>query len=330
MVGWRASASLNGHLQEAADMSRAPVILAVVPTDALRTSAVRRAIELARRSGGTLYLCSFVHDPLVDAAGMRGGVETAVHARHALLDEQLIALRALAAECAETVADVRCEAVWAALPHESILARAAALEADYVVKDCGRESLLSRVLFTPLDSKLVRLLPCALMLVRVQAPPCPQRILAAVDVLAEGGEGAELTERLMHTARELAACSGASLDLVSVAPAMPARPGIPFDAAAVLGHVRASHAAAFEALADHHGVAPERRHCLAGIPGERIAALARAQGMDLVVVGNAHHGALARMLLGSTAEGLLQHLECDMVVVKRGGLAELLARQLEP
>jgi len=310
-------------------MSLTPVILAVVSDETLPTAAIGRAVELARRSGGVLHLCSFVHDPLIETAEMRPNAEIAVHGRRALLEERAAALRALAQRYAGEVAEIRHEALWAAEPCESILAKAISVSADYVVKDVGRESTLSRLLFTPLDWKLVRLLPCKLMLVGLGAASAIGRVLAAVDALREEGGREGLNRQILRVARELSGYHDAALDLASVAPAMTTRSGAPLGIDPLLDRVLARHTVAFETLVRDCGIAAERAHQLVGAPAERIAALARSIRADLVVIGNVYHGPLERLLLGSTAEVLMQLLQCDLVVVKRPDFVDTLARHVD-
>jgi nucleotide-binding universal stress UspA family protein len=51
-----------------------------------------------------------------------------------------------------------------------------------------------------------------------------------------------------------------------------------------------------------------------GEPVERIGAVAREYGADLIVVGHRHRGALARWWGGSVGKSLLGHIPCDLLV----------------
>lgn len=55
---------------------------------------------------------------------------------------------------------------------------------------------------------------------------------------------------------------------------------------------------------------------ITGRPPRAIADLAEEKGADLIVVGTHGRSGLARLLLGSTAEGLLRHAPCQVLVVK--------------
>jgi nucleotide-binding universal stress UspA family protein len=53
-----------------------------------------------------------------------------------------------------------------------------------------------------------------------------------------------------------------------------------------------------------------------GNPYEEIVSAAKEMGADLIVIGSHGHGGLGRLLLGSTAERVLQYAPCAVLVVK--------------
>lgn len=63
------------------------------------------------------------------------------------------------------------------------------------------------------------------------------------------------------------------------------------------------------------GLVPEAR-LERGQPAERITAIARETGADLVVVGHHKQGSLARWLLGSVTATLVDTLPCSLMVAR--------------
>ena len=51
-------------------------------------------------------------------------------------------------------------------------------------------------------------------------------------------------------------------------------------------------------------------------PAEALIDAARDHGADLIVVGHTGSGYVTRALLGSTAENVLRHAPCDVLVVR--------------
>lgn len=311
-------------------MTNSPCILAVVPPSCERSPAVRRAAELARRAGGTLHLHAFVHDGLIEAAGLLNHDEVALRARHDFVNEHAARLRALAVELAGGGCDVDCDVVWARVPHEAIVSKALELGAGLVVKDVRHDARMLRVLTTPVDLALARLLPCGLMLVRPDSPSCPKRVLASVDVLSERAPGEpSLNDCVVQAARAVAEYAGASLEIVSVAPWLPLDPRSAMHATARYDQTVMHHLKTFQAFVEAHCIPGDCCHRLVGVPVECIGDLVEREKFDLLVVGNVYRNAWERLLLGSTAEVLAQRAHCDLLVVKQPGFARELERRLD-
>jgi universal stress protein E len=258
-----------------------------------------------------------VFDGLIDHYSAQQRPPVVELACRALIEEYDHKLRALAAELASPHYSIEYDVIWAPVAHEAILGKAIELGASCVVKDVHRESVLRRALFTPLDWKLIRLLPCDLMLVGPQSPPRPSRVLAAVDVLAEQPQdGAGLNSRIVASAQALAEYSSARLDLVSVAPWFPITARSAAHSARQYDEMVASHLSAFRSFAERYEVPSERRHRVLGAPAEAIARIADELSVDVTVVGNVYRNSWERLLLGSTVETLLQQLKSDLLVVK--------------
>jgi nucleotide-binding universal stress UspA family protein len=67
-----------------------------------------------------------------------------------------------------------------------------------------------------------------------------------------------------------------------------------------------------ESLAD----APVNTMTIDGLPWQRIIEVAREKNIDLIVAGNGGRSGLARVLMGSTAERIVRHAPCPVLVVR--------------
>lgn len=309
-------------------------VLAVVPAAAepsavQPTPAVRRALELARASGATLHLCLFEYDTSVDLTLSRMGPEVAARVRHDIMHEQQAGLQRLAADLAWNGGSIECEAVWAPDPAQAILAKALSIDAQLVVKDAHHESALRRVLYTPLDWKLLRLLPCGLMLVGQHAQARPRRVAAAIDVQAEP-EGVDgLNRRVLDAALQVSEYLDARLDLVSVLPVLPPLRHSSWPSMkAMYMEAQTEHYDAFSRFAQAHSIPADRRHRLAGIPVEELRRFVDENHIDLLVVGSVYRRGWEKFLLGSTAEGLAQEIDADLLLVKPADFIEVLDSRL--
>jgi universal stress protein A len=64
------------------------------------------------------------------------------------------------------------------------------------------------------------------------------------------------------------------------------------------------------------GIPPERVTVLHGRPATEIAAHAEAIQADLIVIGSHGRKGMSRVMLGSTANGVLHGAECDVLTIR--------------
>jgi len=80
--------------------------------------------------------------------------------------------------------------------------------------------------------------------------------------------------------------------------------------------IQVEHREKLDALAEANGIDAEHTHQLPGSPRELLPTFARSYKTDVVVLGALARWGLKRMVLGSTAEKVLDHLPCDILIVR--------------
>ncbi len=149
--------------------------------------------------------------------------------------------------------------------------------------------------------------------------PLIHRILLATD-------GSAYAARAEGYALFLASVWGTGLDVLSVLEFLPGmNPAYPINDM-YLDQLRKEADRHLSRLADRAssvGVSV-RKHVEIGIPSEKIAAVAREHGDDLVVVGTHGRTGLEHVLLGSTAERVIRGAPCPVLAVRgiKAGAAE--------
>ncbi len=98
-------------------------IMVVVDAGMRQTSALRRGVELAKRSGAQLFMLLFDYDVLIDRAGDLLDPRVMELARRSFIDERLSWLSAQAAGWADQGVAVECDVVWAPVVQEAIMAK---------------------------------------------------------------------------------------------------------------------------------------------------------------------------------------------------------------
>lgn len=219
---------------------------------------------------------------------------------------------------------VTTKVVWERVLHEGIVRRAVEIGADIVFKDTHYHPAISRALHTSTDWNLIRTCPMPLWLVRGGDTIEKPRYLLAVDPLHEHAKPEALDERIIEVAKTLSEKTGGEIHafhgynpLLKVADTAkwavaPSR--LPVEE--LDERMRDAHKEAFEALLEAHGLDLKNAHLQAGRTHELLPALALRLKADVVVMGAVGRGRLGRLFLGATAEKVMDHLPCDLVVVK--------------
>jgi universal stress protein E len=206
---------------------------------------------------------------------------------------------------------------------------------DLILKEAEDPGFLSR-LFGSEDMRLLRKCPCPVWLTKPGGSANYSTILASVDLDVEGDppEVAELTRRILTLASSLAVSDFAALHVLHVWNA-PGEKMIRLwsedpDLSALhyvegerqrreLGMERlkrqlqeALGEKAFAYLSPHF-------HLIHGAAPEAIPAMAARLQADLVVMGTLGRSGIAGLIIGNTAEAVLEQLQCAVLAVKPSG-----------
>lgn len=133
-------------------------------------------------------------------------------------------------------------------------------------------------------------------------------LLVALDLTEESRE-------ILEKATSIGA--GAQMSLVHVIEPLAYAYGgdIPMDLSEVQGQLQQQASEQLAKLGKVAGIAPENQHVVIGQPTSEIHRLAEEKNTDLIVVGSHGRQGLA-LLLGSTANGVLHGVKCDVLAVR--------------
>ena len=302
-------------------MRRPESILVVVDPTADERPSLDRAAWLAKLSGARLELFICEYDQYLSSDQKAIDSQTRHHRE---------TLETLAEPLRGDGLDVDVDARWDRPLDEGIVRKVIAALPDLVVKDTHYHSLIRRTLLSNTDWNLIRHCPAPLWLVKSRQYADPVRILAAVDPLHEHDKPAALDREILATAEHLAALAdgemhvahvfdSAPLALASSASIAPTVPAAAQPSLEVIESLMKSHRKAFDALLEAYDLSERQLHFERGAIAEALPDVADEIGAHVVVLGAISRGALKRVLIGSTAERVLDRLPCDLLVVKPAG-----------
>jgi universal stress protein E len=299
------------------------IVLAVIETDRHPESVAARAAWIASSFGYDLEL--MLSDPTIGV--LRDSFIVSNEAQQ-IADNIREAQQKIVDELAQSVAGtgitVSTSVVDERPASDAIIARALEINPAYVVKGTAYHSPAERATFTYTDWRLIRKLDFPLWLVKATDWPEQPVIVAAVDPANPEEQTAKLCEAILEAAGTVASASNGDLQLLHTYErlveigrrAMFAFKPVKLPIEELEENLRSMHRQKLDELARAHDIPDDAVHQLPGSTQEILPMFARAQGADLVVMGALARSALKRRVVGSTAEKVLDHLPCDILIVR--------------
>jgi universal stress protein E len=298
-------------------------ILAVVDPTTQDQPGVRRASWLAKKTGAELELlvCYYNEylsgDRLFDSPSLE-------KARQEVIQNQEQHLEAIAEPLRAAGVTVKTSAVWDHPLHEGIVRRAVESNADIVVKDTHHHSAVTRALLSNTDWNLIRTCPTRLWLVNPDEMSENPIFVAAIDPMNQHDKPAALDDEILQLSKMLANDVGGEVHAfhsydpriaVATATANAYIPvSLPFDE--IEQQMHEDHKKRFEEITEFHKIDEDKLHLIAGLTHEELPALAAEIKASVVVMGAVARNRWKRLFIGATAERTLEHLPCDLLIVK--------------
>jgi universal stress protein E len=206
-------------------------------------------------------------------------------------------------------------AEWDFPAYEAIVRRARESHADLVVAECHAGPHRAQGLLRLADWELLRLCPVPVLLVKRPRAYHRPTIVAAVDPGQACGKPAALDEQILLLGALFSNALRGALHAAHVyQPAgVAARVA---DDSAIAEPNAASARLGLENVLGRAGVQVTRCHLLGGAPQEELEQLAQRLPATILVAGSMSRSGLQQVLIGNTAEWLLRHLSCDLLIVK--------------
>jgi universal stress protein E len=296
------------------------ILVAIKDPEARSVPALHKAAQLARALGARLELFHALSTPIY-ANSDQGFLEVCTQ------DEQF-ALRRL-----QRLADglkgrgrqrplrVSVAVQWDTPAYEAIIRHAVASKADLIVAERHRGLHFAPAVLHFNDWELLRQSPVPVLLVKRTGRYERPVVLAAVDPTHSLDKPAQLDEIILDTSTAIAAALHGQLHSVHAYVPLTGgeRPTQPLDAETAANLNRKREASArhqYERLLNGYRIARGHRHLLNLPPSEAIQTVAATTHADIVTLGAISRSGWQRLLIGNTAEDLLDPLRCDLLVVK--------------
>ena len=306
-------------------MAKNNSLLVIIDPTVKEQPALQRGAWLAEKLGASLefFICEYdqylAGDRFFDSKALK-------KARQGLLDRHRQRLDKYAAPLRDKGIEVSVDVAWDHPLHEGLLRKVDDAKPRMVVKDTHYHSAIRRSLLSNTDWNLIRACKPPLWLVKPHEDPAIATLLAAVDPMHERDKPAKLDHHILELAEEIRAAVGGRIELVhafdpspvyAVSPDAMSFP-ITEPISEVVTSLRNEHNAALESLSSAHKIPAEQTHLIEGSTRDVLINAVDELNADVVVIGAVARGAIKRMVLGSTAENVLDHIPSDLLIVKPG------------
>ncbi len=209
---------------------------------------------------------------------------------------------------------------------DHILALTELLQPKLVVKATRYHNIAERSVVVDVDWQLMRICAYPLWLVKAESMPEKPVIVAAVDPGHANDKPAALDREIVASANAVAAATDGDVQLVhtyellsglgdAATWAVKARK-LPIDE--IEEKMTNEHRAALTKIATEHGIDDDRTHLLPGRSTELLPAFARESGAGVFVMGALSRWGFKKLVVGSTAERIIDHLPCDTLIIRLG------------
>ncbi|MCU0759110.1 MAG: universal stress protein [Steroidobacteraceae bacterium] len=298
------------------------ILVAIKDPGARALPAVRKAAQLAQAHGAELELFHSLSQTIMVDALQAQEIDLREYEREQVA-RTVARLETIAARLRRHRIEVSVAAEWDHPPSEAIVRRAIKRKVDLVVAERHAGKHVAGWMLSYTDWELLRLAPCPVLIVKTPRPYHRPTVMAAVDPLHQHAKPVRLDAEILKTAGSLKTAMKGTLQVVHVYP-----PPVVVTAGWVAGPVlmpgadgREAEARARAALAselERLPLPPHKVTVLEGVPREALPATARATRASIVVMGAVSRSGLKRLLIGNTAEAVLDALPCDVLIIKPG------------
>jgi universal stress protein E len=255
-------------------------------------------------------------------ADLNGLADRGVHALERDLQRRALErLEGIADPLRKLRIKVTVSAQWDFPAYEAIVRRALRVKADLIVASghAGRHRFAALLRLT--DWELVRLSPMAVLLVKAPQPYRHPVVLAAVDPSHAHAKPLQLDRQLLRWGQTLSHGLRGSLHAVHAYPRvrgdnLPEQGITPALLNQIEQDAQRSAGSSFDRILRTTRISRSRRYLIARDPVDAIVQAARRSGSAMVIMGAVSRSGLKRLLIGNTAERVLDQLSCDILVVK--------------
>ena len=293
-------------------------ILVVLDSEHPEQPAFDRALALASSVKADITILGSCYEAYCeDNSSLEN--ETKNKIKDALINNCQLWLESYVSEAEKQGIEISTEVHWQKNLHNAVMASLNTNDFDLVIKGTKpHKGIIDRV-FTHSDWNLLRHCPAPVLLVKSPKPWANNRILASLDATSHDEGHRLINENILDFAEHLADHFSTDLHLVNSYPmvalafAMVPEVTAPDD---IQKYITQQHKDECEHYAKKYNINDDHIHITEGDPDDVVEVMAKEIEADLIVIGTVAREGLSGVLLGNTAERIVDRVPCDVLVIK--------------
>jgi universal stress protein E len=304
-------------------MAEKNTLLAILELDCAPDTLIDRAAWIARSFSYKVHLVLFEPD---------GGALVSGFAISSEADRIRQEIRSFQAEMVEDYANkMRADGIEVTTSvlqlrplGDGILNIADTVKPKLILKATQFHSASERSGLVDTDWQLMRICPYPLWFVKSENMPTNPIIVAAIDPSNAHDKPAVLDHEIVRTAKAVAEAAEGEVHLLHVYERLVGigaaanrefkSSTLPIDE--IDARIKSEHRSAVDALAKACEISSDHAHQLPGRTRDILPTFARSRNAGLVVMGALARWGIKRMIVGSTAERVIDHMACDVLIVR--------------
>ncbi len=308
-------------------MKRFKNILVVADQDGFHDAVMGRAIWLAKSNAARLTLVDVMPASPGDLSSVLAGIPgvSAGEVEHEVLDFHRSRLERIAAPVRAEGIETR-QILLRGVPFLEVIRQVLDADHDLVLKGVPARRRTRTPMFGSTDMHLLRKCPCPVWLIKRTRRRKYARVLAAVDPNPRDPQKDDLNRLIMDLASSLSAVDGSELHVVHAW-------GLEGEATirdsaftkitesqvdALVEQERYRRSWQLSRLLEGYLIEDRARqvHLLKGEARKLIPELAQKERVELVVMGTVARTGIRGLIIGNTAEAILDQVDCSVLAVK--------------
>jgi|TARA_B110000008_G_scaffold62230_1_gene62080 universal stress protein E len=293
-------------------------ILVVLDNEHPEQHAFDRALALASSVNADITILGSCYEAYCeDSSSLE--IETKNKIKDALMNNCQLWLDGFVDEAQKQGIEISTEVHWQKNLHNAVMESLNTKDFDLVIKGTkAHKGIIDRV-FTHSDWNLLRHCPAPVLLVKSSKPWANNRILASIDATSHDEGHRLINENILDFAEHLSDHFSTDLHLVNSYPmvalafAMVPEVTAPDD---IQKYITEQHKDECERYAKKYNINDDHIHITEGDPDDVVEVMAKEIEADLIVIGTVAREGLSGVLLGNTAERIVDRVACDVLVIK--------------